>query len=182
MRAQFLLFKKMAAKFKETEWAGLSSYLWNKANSTWGSVKFVLYFLFCILGISAAGPWSEVDNGWKSPMFLKALAIFSITLTAATLADVIIGDVSDKEERVKPDVLRFVYLCFAGVTITIAMHYVIAAKYEWLAYFSAILTLIFWWIVNASNPSLNPDVAGGNIANPTSPTLEEKDEDSDYIT
>jgi len=144
-------------KFKKTEWYGLSAYLWNTGLSPWGSTCFVLYFVFFIFGFSAIGPWSEL---YKSKSFmgddtLKSFCIFALTLSAATMADVVIGELKDGQNRVKAKTILFVYLCtFLSIT-GLSFYYLLTENHGVVAYIAVALTLAVWWLVNACNEKLN---------------------------
>jgi len=150
-------FIMLKDKFKKTEWYGLSSYLWDTGLSPWGRTCFVMYFIFFILGFSAIGPWSELFNN-KDVMgynTLKSFCVFSLTLSAATMADVIMGDLRDKQDRVSAKTIRFVYLCAFLSIMGLSFYYLLTKNNGFVAYAAVALTLAVWWTVNACDDKFN---------------------------
>lgn len=78
--------------------------------------NFILYFLFFILGIGAIGAWIEVYKNGQTHNFFISLATFSVTLTAASLAETILAT-SRKKKNDETSRLLFPFLCLAIVPI-----------------------------------------------------------------
>jgi hypothetical protein len=134
---------------------------------------FVFYFIFFIVGIGGTGIWNEivkkspatVSTGSQQIALLLSLATYSLTLSAASLAELYLSKDS-QDEPIDQDT-RFMYLCFAlipiaGSLITLCKQSIETQSTQIIATLSA---LLLWWLINANNDRFksptNPDAVFG---------------------
>jgi hypothetical protein len=137
-----------------------------------GSVRFVFYFLVIVLGIGGIGAWILYFNNEVIYQFYYSLATFSLTLAAATFADVTLiknnGNSEDYFSGDLPEIVVFPYNCIFIIIFICAVVGLLLCGFDLATtnakfdkdtgvFFSKVsffLSLFFWWQVNSKNPKL----------------------------
>lgn len=137
-----------------------------------GSVRFVFYFLVIVLGVGGIGAWIVFFKNSSSHQFYYSLATFSLTLAAATFADVTLiknnGDTDDFFSDDLPEIVVFPYNCIFIIIFVCSVVGLLLCGFDLevsnakfdkntgvlLSKISFCLSLFFWWQVNSKNPKL----------------------------
>ncbi len=122
---------------------------------------FVFYFTFFILGIGGTGVWFEMLNDSTSQVtqetrqtsILFAIATYSLTLSAASLAELYLPK-KEGSETIKPET-KFIYLCFAIIPIAGSLYtlYRGPTDYQSIQVSTSLSALLLWWMIYSNNES-----------------------------
>jgi len=161
-------------------WSDLWVLIKNRLISPIYYPKYIFYFVIFILMIAGLGHW-RILFVCDLTLFWISLATYGITIGSVAFADVVLIDTSDDDPVCEYNVdLRFLYLCVFLLSIGAAVTSIILNGVAWLAFLSALFSIILWWLINSKSFKMTGNKLDAKNVAPVLTHIDTAVEISDY--